>query len=107
MDRHFLQLGGVALRTKDTRPYANLIMGSHEETIRKAFVWEIPFWKRFIDDIFLIFLGTTKQIQSMKDFMNNLHPTIKFTFEHSTQEISFLEMKIRIGADCKLSTTLY
>ena len=39
--------------------------------------------------------------------MNNLHPRIKSTFEHSTQEISFLNTKIHIGADCKLSTTLY
>ena len=38
----------------------------------------------------------------MKDFMKNLHPTIKFT-----QEISFLDMKIHIGADHRLSTTLY
>ena len=45
--------------------------------------------------------------RTLEDFMNNLHPTIKFTFEHSTQEISFLDMKIRIGADCRLSTTLY
>ena len=43
----------------------------------------------------------------MKDFMNNLHPTIKFTFEHSTQEVSFLDMKIHKGADRKLLTTLY
>ena len=43
----------------------------------------------------------------MKDCMNNLEPTIKITFERSTQEISFLDMKIHIGADCKLSTTLY
>ena len=81
--------------------------GPSRRNHREAFLWAIPFWKRFIDDIFLIFIGTTEQLQSMKDFMNNLHPTIKFTFEHSTQEISFLEMKIRIGADCKLSTTLY
>ena len=39
--------------------------------------------------------------------MNNLHPTIQFTFEHSTQEISFLDMKIHTAADCKLSLTLY
>ena len=39
--------------------------------------------------------------------MNNLLPTIKFTFEHSTQEISFLDMKIHIRADHKLSTTLH
>ena len=43
----------------------------------------------------------------MKDFMNNRHPMIKFTFEHSTQEISFLDMKIHIGVDRKLSATLY
>ena len=107
MDRHFLQLVGTAMGTKAAPPYANLFMGRHEETIREAFIWAIPFWKRFVDDIFLIFIGTTKQLQSMKDFMNNLHPTIKFTFEHSTQEISFLDMKIHIRTDRKLSTTLY
>ena len=97
----------IYMGTKAAPPYTNLFMGRHEETIREAFIWAIPFWKRFIDDIFLIFIGTTKQLQSMKDFMNNLHPTIKFTFEHSTQEISFLDTKIHIGADRKLSTTLY
>ena len=51
--------------------------------------------------------GTTKQLHSMKDFMNILHPTIKFTFEHSSQEISFLDTKTYIGADGKLSTILY
>ena len=39
--------------------------------------------------------------------MNNLNLTIKFTFEHSTQEISFLDMKIYVRTDHKLSTTLY
>ena len=43
----------------------------------------------------------------MKDFLNNPHPTIKLTFEHSTQEISFLDMNICIGADRTLSITLY
>ena len=107
MDRHFLQLVGTAMRTKSAPPCANHFRGRHKETIREVFIWAIAFWKRFIDDIFLIFIGTTKQLQSMKDFMNNLHSRIKFTFEHSTQEISFLDMKIHIGADRKLSTTLY
>ena len=39
--------------------------------------------------------------------MNNLHPMIKFTFQHPTQEISYLDMKIHVGADRKLSTILY
>ena len=105
-DRHFLQLVSTAMGTKAALPYANHFMDHHEETIWETFIWAIPFWKRSIDDIFLIFIGTTKQLQSINDFMNNLHPTIKITFEHSTQEISFLDMKIHIGADCKLSTTL-
>ena len=83
MDRHFLQLVGTAMGTKAIPPYANLLMGCHEETIRETFIAAVLFWKRFIDDIFLIFLGTTKQLQSMKDFMNNLYPLTKFTFEHS------------------------
>ena len=96
MDRHFLQLVGTAMGTKAAPPNSNLFMDRHKETTREAFIWAIPFWKRFIDVIFMIFLGTTKQLQSTNDFMNNLNPTIKFTFEHSTQEIPFLDIKIHI-----------
>ena len=39
--------------------------------------------------------------------MNQLHLTIKFTFQNSTQQISFIDMKIHITADCKLFPTLY
>ena len=107
MDRNFLQLVRTTMGTKADPPYANLFMGRHEETIWDAYIWAIPFRNTFIDDVILIFIGTTKQIQSIKQFMNNLYPTIRFTFEQSTQEISFLDMKIHIGADRKLSTTMY
>ena len=107
MDRDFLQLVGTAMGTKVAPPYANLFIGRHEEAIREAFIWAIPFWKRFIDDIFLIFLGTTKQLHSMKDLMDNLYPMIKFTFEHSTQEIFFLDLKIYTGADRKLTCNIF
>ena len=43
----------------------------------------------------------------MKEFMDNLYSTIKFIFEHSTQETFFLDMKVYIGVDRKTSTTLY
>ena len=48
--------------TKASPPYANLFMDCHEETTRKTFIWAIPFWKIFIDEIFMIFLDTTKQL---------------------------------------------
>ena len=78
MDRHFPQLTGTTIGTKAAPPYDNLFMGRHKEATQEAFIWAISFWERFIDDLFLIFLGTTEQLQSMKNFMNNLHPKIKF-----------------------------
>ena len=39
--------------------------------------------------------------------MNHLQPTVKFTFQLSTQQTSFLDMKIQIGANCKLPTTVF
>ena len=52
MDKHFLQLVGTAMGNKAAPPYTNLFMGCQEETIREAFIWAIPFWKRFIDSPF-------------------------------------------------------
>ena len=118
MDKHFLQLVGTAAGTKAAPPYANLFMGLMEETICEASIWAILFRKRFLDDIFLIFLGNTNQPQSLQDFMNHLHAAIKFTFQHSTKQISlftfqhsaqkmsFLDTTIQIRANWKIFITL-
>lgn len=55
---------------------------------------------------FLLFLRTTDQFQYLKDFMNNLQSAVNFIFEHCTQQISFLDMKIHIRGNGKPSTTL-
>ena len=39
--------------------------------------------KRFLDDLFLIFRGTTKQLHTLLNNINKLHPTIKFTMTHT------------------------
>ena len=102
-----LSLIGTVMGTKAAPPHANFFNGRQEETIPETFIWAIPFWKRFIDDISLIFLGTTNQLQSLQEFMNHLHPTIKFTYQHSTQQKSFLDMKIQIRRNRKLSKALF
>ena len=63
-EKYFLQLVGTVMGTKATPPYANLFMGRHKETIWEAFTWAISFWKRFIDDIFLIFLCSTEHLKT-------------------------------------------
>ena len=43
-------------------------------------------FKRFLDDIFQIFQGTTKELHKLFDSINQIHPTLKFTFQHTTLE---------------------
>jgi hypothetical protein len=44
----------------------------------------IKFMKRFLDDIFLIFTGSTVNLHKFFEELNTLHPTIKFTMSHTT-----------------------
>ena len=72
----------TSMGTKAAPPYANLFTNCHKETIQEVFICAILFSKRFIGDIFLIFQGTTNQLQFLeeKDLRYHLHSTIKFAF---------------------------
>ena len=58
MDTHIHQVCGTSMGTRMAPPYANLFMGKEEQIIILTFLHLIYFWKRFIDDIFFIFLGS-------------------------------------------------
>ena len=63
-------------------------------------------WKRFIDDIFLIW---THGMESLKEFtvhLNTVHPTLKFTSVISSTEIAFLDLIIYTTEE-KMCTRLY
>jgi len=77
-------------------PYANLFMGRIEEMINQEWEGHIIFWKRFIDDIFFIFQGDIGQLLRLKKFMNDIHDTIKFTFEQSLTDIDFLDTHLSL-----------
>ena len=87
-------------------PYANIFMGKIEDIIHQEWSHHIYIWKRFIDDIFFIFTGTMTELTRLIFFMNNIHDTIKFTFEHSTNTINFLDITINIKND-KIMTTIH
>ena len=40
--------------------------------------------KRFLDDIFLIFLGSLQKLHEFFNEINEIHPNIKFTMSHTT-----------------------
>ena len=82
-------------------------MGKEEHTIILTFLHLIYFWKRFIDDIFFIFLGSHSQLNSLMTFINTISPTIKYTFSYSEQTVTFLDVQIYLSETRKLKTKLY
>lgn len=94
--------------TKCAVIYANLFMSHFEENhIYQLIAGKCPFYKRFIDDIFLLWTGTFDELLIFVEDLNKLHPTIKFDAKHSKTTVEFLDTRIYKSKDGKLQTTLY
>ena len=66
-------------------------------------------WRRFIDDIFIIWTGTCFQFEEFFTFINSYHPTIKFDPPQHNEEdnsCNFLDLKISIE-NSRIQTDLY
>ncbi len=69
-DKFYLQLQGTAMGTKMAPAYANIFMGNLEEQALNR-TTPIPLmWKRYIDDIFLVWTNTK---ESLLEFINSLN----------------------------------
>ena len=104
--KHYHQKSGTAMGTKLARSYANLFMSKFEQDHVYTYHLQPSLWKRFIDDIFLIW---THGMDTLKEFilhLNTVHPTLKFTSVISPTEIAFLDLTIYITDD-KLCTRLF
>ena len=88
------QIIGVAMGIHPAPSYANIYLGRRiDEQIRVLGLkygkdgksaWLIL--KHFLDDIFKIFIGTTKEPHELFQDMNKIHPTLKFTLNHTTPQ---------------------
>ena len=99
----YLQKQGTAMGTKMAPSYANLFMGDLELQLLELGKPRIHMWKRFIDDIFLIWTGSQQQLDEFMGKINSHHRTIKFTHETSENEATFLDVTAYKGE--KFQTT--
>ena len=86
--------------------YANLFMGKSEQEALAAAPHSPLIWWRYIDDIFLLWTHGEDKLNEFITYLNNLHPTIKFTSFFSYNEIPFLDVKVML-LNGKLETDLY
>ena len=88
---YYLQLQGTAMGTKMAPSYANLFMGQLEPKLIQLNSQAILIWKRFIDDIFIVWTDTEEALDKFIESINKVHHTIKFTHERSSNELTFLD----------------
>ena len=105
----YLQSHGTSMGTPFAPNYANIFMAEIEKNIL-----ENPpqnkrptLWKRFIDDIFMIWPHGQTALHQFLEHINCLHETIKFTAQQSEKEISFLDTIIYVNKERKLESNLF
>ena len=122
---YFQQLIGAAMGSKPIPGYSNIFMAKKIDRIINMLADKnenaLLLFKRFLDDLFFIFNGNSKQLHILFEDINKIHPAIKFTMEHTTNNedtstekcdckakeyISFLDTSCRI-IDGQIETDLH
>ena len=94
--------------TKCAPSYANIFMGKFEETyIYPRILHKTRIFLRFIDDLFFVWKGTEEELKRFLEEINKVHPTIKFDYTYSKDEINFLDLTIYKSEKRKLATKVY
>ena len=76
-------------------------------TNQNKFLKNIVHYSRYVDDTFLIFNGTNRQINNFLNYINSIHKNIKFTVEfEKDNSLNFLDLKI-IKENNKLNYDIY
>lgn len=92
----FLQIQGTAMGTKMAPSYANLFMSHLEEDflLRRWRRDQRPLvWRRFIDDVFMIWSHGELALTQFMNLLNSLYP-VTFTYTASPDRATFLDVDI-------------
>ena len=86
-NKHYLQIGGTAMGTKVAPAYANTFMGWFEDRYVYTYHIQPLLWKRFIDDIFVIWSHGEESLEIFINHLNNCMPSIKLEAEISREQV--------------------
>ena len=104
---NYLQIMGCAMGTKMAPNYASLFMGKFEEDKLNQYHLQPLIWLRFLDDIFLIWEYSEDELLDFIKYLNSAHPSIKFTYQYSTEKATFLDVDISKNNEGTLDTSIH
>jgi hypothetical protein len=88
------QVHGTAMGTSVAPPYANLYLARLELNVIAASRVQPLYYKRFIDDGFVIWPGTRADLDAFLELWNTQHPNIKITADVSDSSVHYLDLNI-------------
>ena len=84
---------GAAMGSRPVPHYADTFMAKIDKEIKSLSekynignIEAIQLFKRFLDDFFFIFVGSTKSLHLLLNEANKINPTIQFTMSHTSVE---------------------
>jgi hypothetical protein len=100
-EEYYHQIQGTAMGTNLAPPYANIFMHSVESQFLTRLPPEVRanilVFKRYIDDLFGIVLGSRQYTEALLQQFNTIHPKIQITWEISEVSADFLDLHIYKG----------
>ena len=87
--------------------YANIFMAEFEQKYVYPLIKDKSIlFLRYIDDIFMVWTKSEKQLKDFMSELNQKHP-IKFDYKFDCKQIEFLDTLVYIDQQNKLKTTLF
>ena len=96
-DKVYVQVDGVATGSPLAPAVANLFMHSLESPVLQRWSKAVVLYRRYIDDIFLLFHGCRKDLDDFMKEMDTMHQNIKLTWTVSPHQVEFLDLVIYKG----------
>lgn len=100
----YKQTKGTAMGTKMAPTYATLVLGYLEKQLYTLLLKEKgdlfahyieTHWKRFLDDCFIFWPFSLKELEIFHNILNSLHKDIQFKAEVSATELPFLDVLVK------------
>ena len=100
-DKFYRQIQGTAMGSKMAPTYGTLVMDYLEKQMymkyEKTFDTEklqrlMNIFKRFLDDCFVLWKQSQKNLEIFYNISNNLHENIQFTMEKDKEQLPFLDI---------------
>ncbi|CAJ0946235.1 unnamed protein product [Ranitomeya imitator] len=109
-DTFYAQQQGTAMGANVAPPYAVAYMANFEQDFvynHPLFMSHCMVWRRYIDDIFCIWDGPIESLLSFDQHINGIWPELKFSIQHDTHRINFLDTLVYKERGGHLAIDLY